>query len=426
MKAHSHVTPAQATRRFPAARAARTIRCAAAVAAGLTVATAPASPLAAASARSQPPTSRAACPPAPAGHMRCFVEFKTRPVAGLVPGPPAALATATPSGWGAKAIEAAYKLPVRRGPGQTVAIVDAYNSRGLAGYLNTYRAQYALPACTTANGCMRKVNQEGQASPLPASAAGTGWDLETTLDVDMVSAACPHCKILVVEASDNSYAALATAENAAAKLGAQVISNSYGARENGYAMTYAKAYNHPGHTTVVSSGDYGYSAANFPANLATVTAVGGTELDRASNERGWRETVWKNSGASGSGCSAYVAKPSWQHDKDCRMRTIADVSALAWNVAIYEKHYGGWVTVGGTSAAAPLIAGVYALAGNATAITPGYEYRHPGSLFDITTGNNNVLGTSGGAVCDYTYLCVAGKGYDAPTGLGTPNGTGAF
>ena len=242
----------------------------------------------------------------------------------------------------------------------------------------------------------------------------------------MVSAACPRCKIMVVEARSDADSALAAAENTAARLDGKVVSNSYGSREDGFAMTLAKDYDHPGHTTVVSSGDTGFTAADFPANLATVTAVGGTELARASNLRGWREMVWNQDGdASGSGCSAYVAKPSWQGGSRCGMRTTADVSALASNVAIYEKHFGGWVNVGGTSAAAPLVAGVYALAGNAGVVRPGYEYRHRGSLFDVRTGNNNRVGT-GGAVCGHTYLCVARKGYDAPTGLGTPDGTGAF
>jgi subtilase family protein len=433
------LTPARATRRVPAALAARIGWRAAVLAAGLAAA-APVSPLAAAPAPAQatataqapaappaqPPTERAACPPAPARHMRCLVEFRTRAAASRLAGPAAALATASPSGWGAKAIEAAYKLPVRRGTGQTVALVDAFNTPGLAGYLNVYRKQYGLPPCRLAGGCLRMVNQAGHATPLPRSSVNTGWDLETTLDVDMVSAACPHCKILVVEANSPADSALAAAENTAARLGAQVISNSYGSRETGFAMSLARAYHHPGHTIVVSSGDEGFTAADFPANLATVTAVGGTELARATGKRGWRETTWNQDGGSGSGCSAYVAKPAWQHGRSCRMRTTADVSALAWNVAVYEKHFGGWVTVGGTSAAAPLIAGVYALAGNATTVRAGAEYRHPGSLFDVTSGNNNVLGTGGGAVCGNSYLCVAGKGYDAPTGLGTPNGTGAF
>jgi subtilase family serine protease len=191
----------------------------------------------------------------------------------------------------------------------------------------------------------------------------------------------------------------------------------------GGTQAYAAAYDHPGHVIVASSGDSGFTAANFPANLATVTAAGGTVLARARNARGWSERVWNTSGvgASGSGCSAYVAKPSWQRDRHCPGRTVADVSALAWNIAVYDKAQHGWLTVGGTSASAPLIAGVYALAGNAPKITPGYVYRHARSLFDITKGSNVF-----GDVCGGDYLCTARKGYDAPTGLGTPDGTGAF
>jgi subtilase family serine protease len=334
------------------------------------------------------------------------------------------LAAPAPVGWGAKAIEAAYQLPLARGSDQTVAVVDAYSTPHLAAYLAAYRQRYGLTPCTASSDCLRVVNQAGHAAPLPRPAGDTGWDLETTLDVDMVSAACPQCHILVVEARSATDAALATAEDTAARLGAQVTSDSYGGRENSYVMTLATAYDHPGHTIVVSSGDLGYTAASFPANLASVTAAGGTVLHRAADtRRGWREVTWQG---SGSGCSAYVAKPAWQHDKDCGMRTMADVSALADNVAIYQKHFGGWVTVFGTSAAAPLIAGVYALAGNATTVRPGYEYGHRGSLFDITIGNNNLLGPGGGVVCDHTYLCVAKRGYDGPTGLGTPDGIGAF
>lgn len=304
--------------------------------------------------------------------------------------------------------------------------MDAYDTPGLAASLSTYRAQYGLPPCTISSGCLRKVNQEGKASPLPASAVPHGWDVETSLDADMVSAACPRCKILVVEANDNSDAALAAAENTAARLGAQVISNSFGGREDGFAMTSAKAFDHPGHTVVVASGDFGFAAANFPADLSTVTAVGGTQLTRAANSRGWRETVWNHFGASGSGCSAYVTKPTWQDDKTCPMRTIADVSAVARDLAVYDKARRGWLKVDGTSAAAPLIAGVYALAGNATAIKPGYPYRHRRYLFDITTGNNDPQGRRPGVICGFTYMCMARTGYDAPTGLGTPHGTRSF
>jgi hypothetical protein len=121
-----------------------------------------------------------------------------------------------------------------------------------------------------------------------------------------------------------------------------------------------------------------------------------------------------------------VAKPPWQHDQHCGMRTIADVSAVASNIPIYEKLQGGWLSVYGTSVSAPLIAGIYGLAGNAATIKPGFEYAHRGSLFDITKGNNDLTFSGGGAECGFDYLCVAEKGYDARTGLGTPDGIGAF
>jgi subtilase family serine protease len=177
-----------------------------------------------------------------------------------------------------------------------------------------------------------------------------------------------------------------------------------------------------------SSGDSGFGPANFPADLAAVTAVGGTELARANNTRGWSERVWSDprfAVGAGSGCSAYITKPAWQHDRHCPGRTVADVSAVASNVAVYDQDYGGWGWVGGTSVGSPLIAGIYALAGNAATITPGHEYAHTGSLFDVTAGNNDESGGNG-AACGYDYLCAAKKGYDAPTGLGTPDGTGAF
>lgn len=258
-----------------------------------------------------------------------------------------------------------------------------------------------------------------------------GWDVEASLDVSMVSAACPHCHILVVEATTQSARDTGAAEGTAARLGASVISSSYGYTENGGGdpQRYAADYRHRGHVAVAAAGDTGFTTASFPANLAAVTAVGGTVLTKAHNARGWAEQVWNNgAGAGGSGCSAYVAKPSWQHDPHCPGRTVADVAAVAWNIPVYDTNYRGWLTVGGTSVASPLIAGVYALAGNAATVKPGYEYQHPGAFFDITTGNNAWVfyGVSPQALCGGDYLCTAKPGYDAPTGLGTPDGTSGF
>jgi subtilase family serine protease len=371
---------------------------------------------------------RAACPAVPAGYERCFALYQpqvavNRAIAAGLTG-----IAAHPHGWGARALEAAYRLPVHLDSHQTVAVSIAYNTPKLGRYLSFYRKYFGLPPCTAASGCFRQVNQFGKASPLPVSGVGSGWDLEATLDVSMISVACPSCKILVVEATSPATSALARTDDTAARLGAQVISNSYGQRENGFAMPYARGYRHPGHTIVASAGDLGFTAANFPADLASVTAVGGTELTRAHNKRGFAESVWNSPaefGAGSSGCSAYVRKPAWQHDRHCSGRTVADVAAVADNVAIYNRYYGGWVTVAGTSISAPLIAGIYGLAGNAAHLRPGSLYARARSLFHVSRGNN-ALFVSSKQACGNDYLCVARKGYNAPTGLGTPDGIGAF
>ena len=240
----------------------------------------------------------------------------------------------------------------------------------------------------------------------------------------MVSAICPHCHILLVEANSGSFNDLGLSVNEAAKLGATEISNSYGGSESSDDTSYDPYYNHPGIAITVSSGDSGYGV-DYPASSPYVTAVGGTSLTRDASARGWDETAWSG---TGSGCSGYESKPSWQRDHGCSKRTVVEVSAVAdpnTGVAVYDSfaHNGvsGWLVLGGTSVATPIIAGVYALAGNASGINAGsYPYGHTGSLNDITSGSNSSIG------CSPTYLCTAGAGYDGPTGLGSPNGTGAF
>ncbi|MEV5280102.1 S53 family peptidase [Streptomyces sp. NPDC052811] len=329
-------------------------------------------------------------------------------------------AAAAPSGYGPASLQAAYKLPSSSaGSGRTVAIVDAYDDPNAEADLGKYRAQYGLSACTTANGCFKKVGQSGT-STLPS--ANAGWAEEISLDLDMVSAACPNCKILLVEAKTASMANLGTAVNTAVSLGAKYVSNSYGGGESSSDTTYdSKYFNHPGVAITVSSGDNGYGT-EYPAASRYVTAVGGTSLKSASNTRGWTDTIW--SGA-GSGCSAYDAKPSWQKDTGCSKRTVADVSAVAdpaTGVAVYDTYGGdpGWEVFGGTSASSPLIAAVYALAGTpSSGSTPAsFPYAHTGSLNDVTSGSNGS--------CSPSYLCKGGSGYDGPSGLGTPNGTAAF
>jgi subtilase family serine protease len=319
-------------------------------------------------------------------------------------------------------LQAAYNLQGvvgTGGVGKTVAIVDAYDDPNAERDLAQYRSHFGLPPCTTANGCFRKVNQTGSRVGLPAP--NSGWAQETSLDLDMVSAICPRCKILLVEARSASFGDLGTAVNTAARLGATAISNSYGAGEWNGETAYESYYNHPGSMVVASSGDAGYGA-QYPAASQYVTAVGGTSLYQNTNTGGrdGTESAW--SGA-GSGCSGYIAKPSWQTGAGCSNRTVADVSAVAdpsTGVWVYDTYGTGgtWLIFGGTSVASPIIASVYALAGNSVDLTYGSDsYSHLGNLFDVTSGSNGTCGT---------YLCISGTGYDGPTGNGTPNGTGAF
>jgi len=398
----------------------KNLACAAAaiLSVGLAVTTYP--PMAdAAGARTTPHATRQLCGKAPRpGINTCFAVAQTTPVQPAAT-PNAVRPFATPGGYGPSDLQAAYSLPSgSAGAGQLVAIIDAYGAPNLESDLATYRAQYGLPDCTTSNGCFHKLNQDGQASPLPAG--DTGWAGETSLDVDMVSAICPLCKIDVLEAN-SAGGDLNTAINTAVSLGAKFISLSWGSGE--YASETSQdssTYSHPGVAITASSGDGGYGVS-YPAASPGVVAVGGTTLSRASNARGWTESAW--SGA-GSGCSAYEPKPAFQHDSGCGRRTVADVSAVAdpqTGVAYYDTYgSGGWGIVGGTSVAAPIIASVYALAGapSTSASANSYPYVNSGSLWDAVGGSN---GSCGGS-----YLCTGVTGYDGPTGLGTPHAVAAF
>lgn len=321
-----------------------------------------------------------------------------------------------PQGYAPSDLKSAYQVSGSGSATTVIAIVDAYGYPDAEADLGVYRAMYGLPACTTANGCFAKYNENGQQSSYPA--ANLGWQQETALDLDMASAMCPNCKIILIEASSSSYSDLARAENLAASLRAHVISNSYGGPEQG-TQSIESAYNHPGVAITVSAGDSGYGA-QFPATSPHVTAVGGTSLYRASNARGWSETAWSE---TGSGCSGVYGKPVWQKDPLCTMRMEADVSAIAdpyTGVAVYgpyKTNASAWLVFGGTSVGAPLIAGLYGVNGAATNYG-GNPYAVPSALNDITSGSN---GRCGG-----TYFCNAVAGYDGPTGLGTPKNSTAF
>jgi hypothetical protein len=364
---------------------------------------------------------RHACSAATPGWGECGAMVETNVVAFQ------GMATdASVAGYSPAQLQSAYNLTLAAGAagaGKTVAVVDAYNDPDAAANLKTYRAHYGLPAC--GSGCFRKVNEQGQASPLPKSAGKTGWATEESLDLDMVSAICPNCHILLVEAKNGSMANLGKSVDAAVALGAKFVSNSYSSPETAGETADDVYFDHPGVAVTAAGGDSGYGVG-YPAASQYVTSVGGTSLSVAKGTaRGWKETVWDNGyGATGSGCSRFEAKQSWQTYSGCSHRTDNDVAADAnpgTGAAVYDSYdQGGWIEVGGTSEAAAIIAATYALAGPAASGTYPAEflYQHASDLYDITSGSDGT--------CNVAYLCTARVGYDGPTGLGTPDGTGAF
>jgi len=309
-------------------------------------------------------------------------------------------------------LRSAYNITQTGSASTIIAIVDAYGYPNAEADLGTYRAQWGLPACTTQNGCFKKLNQKGEQGPYPTT--NGGWDTEQALDVDMASAMCPGCTIYLVEANTASIRNLGLSVSEAARLGAHVISNSYCGRENKRLLSYKHFYNHNGVAITAANGDAGYGVCS-PADMTSVVAVGGTHLTTSNNARGWTETVWSG---TGSGCSRVFNKPEWQTDTGCSKRTIGDTSAdadPASGVAIYD---GSWGIVGGTSVATPLVGGIFAVNGG-TVNGASTIYAAPGTdLNDVTTGSNGT--------CTPAYLCTGEVGYDGPTGMGTPNGIGAY
>jgi hypothetical protein len=325
------------------------------------------------------PGARFACAGLPpVGAARCTIAVSLSIAANPDPALPASLIP----GLHPADLQSAYNLPSSNAGG-VVAVVDAFDDPAAEADLAVYRAAFGLPACTTANGCFRKVNQHGLIAPYPAPDAG--WAQEIALDLDMVSAACPKCSILLVEADSALVDDLGASVDTAVALGAVAVGNES-------AVNFH--YKHPGVAITASSGDRGYPS--FPAASHHVTAVGGTTLARTP--AGWAETFWKY---TGNGCSKYIPKPAWQAVAPCSTRAAVDMSAVAdpqTGVSTFVAAAGGWFVAGGTSVGAPLIAAAYALSGNPA--EPGYSYAH-------TAGFRRV---------------GAAAGYTIGTGLGSPYG----
>jgi hypothetical protein len=376
-----------------------------------------------ASAAGQPPGCAAPTP----GQISC---------AGLVtPGStaasgvrPATSAASLPTGLGPLSLRHAYGLEfsaMTGGIGQTVAVVTEYGDSTAESDMAAYRSEYSIPAC--GSGCFSVVDESGGTNYPPAGPAG--WTLATAQSLDTISAVCPNCHILLVEAGVTSNGAttagiddLGKAENTAVSLGAKFVTNTwftpeatFGTSEPAYDSEY---FDHPGVAITAPDGNGAGYGTYYPAASPDVIAVGGTTLtQKTSTARGWTETAWAG---TGSGCSPYEAKPSWQADTACSTRTLNDVAAVAdpsaSPVAAYDTASGGWVEGGGNDISAALIAAAFALAGTPL---PGsfpasylYDHQAAGLVNDITSG--------GDGTCTSAYLCTAGAGYDGPGGVGTP------
>ena len=218
--------------------------------------------------------SPAVCPgPADPGTVRCHAQV-------LVRGGATPHASTSPTGLAPATIKNAYQFStsLSSGAGSTIAIVDAYDDPSAESDLGVFSAQYGLPACTRANGCFAKVNQNGGTHYPKANAS---WTLEISLDIQWAHAIAPGAKIILVEASSNSFANLLAAEDYA-KAHAQYVSNSWGASEFVGETAYDAHFAASGVSFFVSAGDAGLPA-EYPSSSPKVRRGAVYPVDLASS-----------------------------------------------------------------------------------------------------------------------------------------------
>ena len=317
-------------------------------------------------------------------------------------------AGSAPTGLSPATIKSVYGFPTGTTAGAgTIAIVDAYDDPTAESDLNVFSNQFGLPACTTANGCFKKVNQSGGSS---YPRADSGWALEISLDVQWAHAIAPAAKILLVEASSNSFTNLFAAEDYA-RAHAQYVSNSWGGSEFSGESSYDSHFSQSGVSFFVSAGDNGLPA-EYPSASRNVISVGGTTLAFNNDGSLKSETGWSD---GGGGCSAYETATSAQSgfagygNAGCGgKRATPDVSLDAdpnSGVSVYDsttyQQQTGWWKVGGTSASSPMWAAAAADLG--AVVDSSYVYGSAISFRDITQGNN-------GAPCLTGFDLCSGRG----------------
>jgi hypothetical protein len=369
----------------------------------------------------------AVCGSVPTGFVRCFSQVVEHG------GRPGTEATAAPTGLSPATLQSVYGFTssATAGAGKTIAIVDAYDDPTAAADLSVFSSMFGLPACTTANGCFAKVNQSGGTSSYPA--VDGGWALEISLDIQWAHAIAPGAKILLVEASSNSFMDLLAAEDYA-KTHAQYVSNSWGGSESLFEVLYDSDFAQAGVSIFASSGDNGLPA-EYPSASPNVISVGGTTLhfDASNNFTG--ETGWSG---GGGGCSAFESATPAQAtfgqygQVNCGgARATPDVSLdadPASGLSVYDStpYSGqtGWFKLGGTSVSSPIWAARSAVQG--VTVNASYVYGNNIGFRDINVGNN-------GASCLAGFDLCSGRGSWAdssppppppppsPTAPGTPS-----
>jgi hypothetical protein len=393
-------------------------------------------------------STKTVCGAPPEGFVSCFAD-------GLMPESPAARSRLYPIGMdlaepptGGRPFEGVYglrpedlhrvyELPHNAPDGQTIGIIEAYDDPTIENDLRVYDEEFGLPSCTQANGCFRKLNQHGDAFPLPA--ADAGWSADTSLDVEIAHAVCQNCDIVLVEAESSSYGDLETAMEAAVAAGANEVSTSWGDAD-GYE---SPRFDPPGVVITAAAGDWGYDnwedggygiGTNYPSSSPYVVSVGGTTLSPFQGS--WTgEEAWSH---TGGGCGLEPAQ-HWQAQymrgsSSCANRRAgADIAADAdplSGVAIYDSTplspwFPGWATFGGTGLSSTIIAAAFGLAdGPGMVAHPArtiYQRGDSRNLHDIVNGSNRPESDCGGSL-----ICEAGSGWDGPTGLGTLRGVEAL
>ena len=370
------------------------------------------------------------------------------------------LVTNAPVGYGPADLASAYQLPAATvGTAGTVAVIDAGAYPPLEQDLATYRSQFGLPACSIASGCLKVANYLGgpplaPASTVPDKQTEEQLGFETTLDIDMASAACPACHLIEIQVpladgsaptqtdADTAAKDFASAVTTAIGMGATAVSISYQFNSDDSMTTGdpATALSHKGIAIVASSGDNAAEGKynGWPQNLDTVTSVGGTSLYTTNaNGTQFTQTAWSDTGSGctmnlppASGQPATIASYCQGHRASVDVSSVADPSTGVATYDTYSPTSGvpaDWTIAGGTSAGAPFIAALYARGANlANVLGPNTLYSAPSNDFtDVTLGQN-----SPPAFCQNEQegpaLCKAGAGWDGPTGIGTPAGLGAF